>query len=252
MSIRLWAYLLFLLGSSGGLSLGQTPDLNASLQKADQLEDTNRLGEALAILKAADQANPANPEVLRRLSKVYSDLVETSNSAEKKPNAQLALTAARQAVEKAPNSAEAHLALAIAYGQMTDFVDNRTKIEYSKYLKNEAEKAVSLNPKLDDAYEILARWNFEMAGLNVVERGFAQLFYGQLPPASKDRALEFFRKAIAVAPDRIIHHAEYGKALEQLGRHTEAKQEWHRVLQLKAGDETDRAYQREATRRLHS
>jgi tetratricopeptide (TPR) repeat protein len=228
------------------------PDLNATLKQADQLEEKNRLEEALGVLTEADRANPGRPEILWRLSNVYSQLVETPGGGTNKQYAQLCLDTAHQAVEKAPNEGEAHLALAIAYGKMTDFVDNKTKIQYSKYVKAEAEKAISLNPRLDDAYEILARWNLEMASLNVVERGFAQLFYGQLPPASKEKALEYFRKAIAIAPDRIIHHAEYAKALDQTGRQNEAKVQWRKVLQLRADDEGDRAYQREAAKRLPS
>ncbi len=243
---------LLVLWCCGAISLVHAQDLNATLQKADQLENANRDQEALNLLKSADQASPGNPAILRRLSTVYSDLVETSPESEKKRLAQLALDTAQEAAQKAPADGEAHLALAIAYGKMADFVDNKAKIQYSKILKAEAEKAISLNPKLDDAYEILARWNFEMASLNVVERGFAQLFYGELPPASKERALEYFRKAIALAPDRIIHHAEYAKALDQLGRQSEAKAQWHKVLQLRPDDQGDRAYQQEAARRIRA
>jgi len=159
------------------------------------------------------------------------------------------LSNAKRAVQKAPDDADAHLALSIAYGKITDYVDNKTKIEYSKYVKSEAEKAVELNPKLDDAYEVLARWNFEMTSLNPIERGFAQLFYGQLPPASRDKALEYFRKAISLAPNRIIHHAEYARALEKMGRSDEAKAEWRKVLQLKPVDVGDQKYQAEAARK---
>lgn len=222
-------------------------DVNSALLRADKLEEANRFKEALDILKEADRTSPENPAVLRRLSRVYSDLIDvTSGAGVKKEYAQLALADAKRAVEKAPNDAEAHLALSIGYGKITDYVDNKTKIEYSKYVKSEAEKAMELDPKLDDPYEILARWNFEMASLNPIERGFAQLFYGQLPPASRDKALEYFRKAISLAPDRIIHHAEYARALEQMGHPNEAKVEWRKVMQLKPTDEGDQKYQAEA------
>lgn len=232
-----------------GLALvpAKAEDLNSALNRADKLEDGNRFNEALDILKAADRTSPENPAVLWRLSQVYSDLVDVASSERaKKEYAQLALADAKRAVEKAPNDAEAHLALSIAYGKMTDYVDNKTKIEYSKYIKSEAEKAIELDPKLDDPYEILARWNFEMASLNPIERGFAQLFYGQLPAASREKALGYFREAISAAPNRIIHHAEYARALEQMGRTSEAKAEWRKVTQLKPKDVGDQKYQMEA------
>ena len=50
------------------LSWGAT-DIRALLQKADQLEDSDRLSEALEVLKTAEQSDPENPEVLYRISK---------------------------------------------------------------------------------------------------------------------------------------------------------------------------------------
>jgi tetratricopeptide (TPR) repeat protein len=91
-------------------------------------------------------------------------------------------------------------------------------MEYSKVVKSEAEKALELNPKNDTASLILARWNFDMATLNPLLKGIAQALYGQLPQASKEKAIEYFRRAIAAAPQRIIHHAAYAEALEAMGR----------------------------------
>jgi hypothetical protein len=45
------------------LSWGVT-DIRAELQRADQLEDSDRLTEALQVLKAAEQNDQENPEIL--------------------------------------------------------------------------------------------------------------------------------------------------------------------------------------------
>ncbi len=223
------------------------PDLAAELARADAWEDGNQTERAAELLEGLDRANPDQPAILWRLSQVYSDLTdETSDNRKKRAYAKSALTFAQRAVAKAPNEARARIALSIAYGKMADFVDNRTKIEYSRYVKAEAERCVQLDPKIADAYEVLARWHYEMATLNPVLAGIAQTLYGRLPPASKDAAFDYFRKAIAVAPDRIGYHAEYAKALDESGRRAEAKAEWARVLALPAEDAEDRAYQREA------
>ena len=106
----------------------------------------------------------------------------------------------KEPCSEAPDNSDAHVCLSIGYGKMTDFVDNKTKMEYSKVVKSEAEKAVELNPKNDMALLILARWNFDMATLNPILKAIAQTLYGQLPPASKEIAVEYFQKAIAAAP----------------------------------------------------
>ena len=164
--------------------------------------------------------------------------------------ARLCLEYAKKAVHVAPESSDAHACLSVGYGKMTDFVDNKTKMEYSKVVKSEAERAIQLNPKNDVALLILARWNFEMATLNPVLKVIAQTLYGQLPPASKEQAIEYFQKAIAAAPDRIVHHAEFAEALDSMGKTTEARVEWLKVQQLKPTDATDRRYVAEAEQKL--
>jgi tetratricopeptide (TPR) repeat protein len=226
-------------------------DIRADLQKADQLEDSDRLSEALEILKTVEQSDPDNPEVLYRISNVNSESVDTASDEKQKKNyAQTALKYAKQAVEKGPGLSEAHLSLAIASGKITDFVDNRTKMEYSRVNQSEAEKAVQLNPKNDLAYLVLAKWNFEMSDLNPILRGIAQMLYGQVPASSQETAVEYFKKAIAIAPNRIIHHFGYAQALDRMGKKEEARGEYQKVLQLTATDSEDREDQKEAAKAL--
>jgi tetratricopeptide (TPR) repeat protein len=157
---------------------------------------------------------------------------------------------AKKAVHVAPDNADAHVCLSVAYGKMTDFVDNKTKMEYSKVVKSEAERAIQLNPKNDVALLILARWNFEMATLNPVLKVIAQTLYGQLPPASKEQAIEYFQRSIAAAPNGIIQHAQFAEALDSMGKTAEARSEWLKVKQLKPVDAEDRRYIAEAEQKL--
>jgi tetratricopeptide (TPR) repeat protein len=232
------------------LSWGAT-DTRAELQRADQLEDSDRLIEALQVLKAAEQSDPENPEILYRISNVNSELVDvTSDKKQQEAYAQTALKYAKRAVEKGPNSSHAHLSLAIAAGKITDFVDNRTKMEYARVIEREAAKAIQLNPKNDLAYLVLAKWNFEMSNLNPILRGIAQMIYGQVPPSSQEKAVEYFKKAISIAPNQIVYHFSYAQALDQMGKKEEARTEYQKVLQLTATDREDREDQKEAAKAL--
>ena len=120
-------------------------------------------------------------------------------------------------------------------------------MEYSKLIKSEAEKAIELDPKNDYAYLVLGRWNFEMTQLNPILKGIAELLYGQMPPASQEKALEDFQEAIELAPDKIIHHFCYAEALARLGRKDQARAEYQKVLRLTATCREERAYQQKAT-----
>jgi tetratricopeptide (TPR) repeat protein len=235
-------------GVSPAIGAPEPENLTARLEKADRLDDSDHFVEAIGILKEAEKSDPKNVEILYRISRVESDLVEDLSDDSKKKNYALESVAyAKRAIEADPQNSNAHLAAAIAYGDLTDFVDDRTKMEYSKVIKSEAEKAIELDPKNDYAYLVLARWNFEMTQLNPVLRGLAELLYGQMPPASQEKALEDFQRAIALAPNRIIHHYCYGDALARLGRKEQAKAEFQKVLRLTPTGREERGYQQKAS-----
>jgi tetratricopeptide (TPR) repeat protein len=222
-------------------------DLKSTLAKADRLESQGHYVQQVEWLQQIEKTSPDNPEVLARLSIAYSNVTDQlPDGSKKETEAQLALSTAKKAVEKDPSLSKAHTALSIAYGNITDYVDNKTKMSYSKVIKAEAEKAIQLDPNNSEPYFILARWNYEMATLNPIMRGFAEMLYGRLPSASKEQAMELFRKAIALSPDEIGYHAEYARALENSGQIQLAKAEWTRVLRLPAIDSQDRTYQAEA------
>ncbi len=233
------------------IQTGQSQDVSALIHKADQLDAQEQTNAAIDTLKQAEKLSPNNPDLLIKLSQAYSGKIDAvKDRAEKLRYANLCMEYAKKAVRVAPDNSDAHLCLSIAYGRMTDFVDNKTKMEYSKVVNSEAEKALDLNPKNDLALLILARWNFDMATLNPILRGIAQALYGQLPPASKEKAIEYFRRAIAAAPQRISYHGAYAEALESMGKPQEAKAEWSKVKQLKPADAEDRKYVAEAETKL--
>jgi Flp pilus assembly protein TadD len=227
-------------------------DVESSLEQADKLEAQGETESAIHVLKEADTTTPKSPEIDKRLSRLYARRIqEISDQAEKKADATLAVELGKKAVAKLPNDAEAHVGLAAAYGQLCWFVDDKTRVEYSKAIYQEVNKGLALDPDNDYGHLVLARWNFEMATLNPLLKGIAELVYGQFPPASTQAAITHFKKAIELNPSRVIHHAEYAKALEALGEKEKAREEWTKVTELKAVDAQDRLYQRIAAEHLH-
>jgi Flp pilus assembly protein TadD len=226
-------------------------DPASSLEQADKLELQGETESAIRVLKEADATSPDNGQIEKRLARLYARRIqEVSDQAEKKTDATLAVELGKKAVAKLPNDSQAHVGLAAAYGQICWFVDERTRVEYSKSIYQEVNKGLELDPNSDYGHLILARWNFEMATLNPVLKGIAELVYGQFPPASTQAAIANFKEAIALAPERVIHHAEYAKALEALGEKEKAREEWMKVMELKPVDAQDRLYQRIAAEHL--
>ncbi len=184
-------------------------------------------------------------ESLARASRKESDLCVTGKPVAEQ-HAQKALELARAAIAADAGSAQAHLSAAIAYGKLTDFVGAKTRFEYGKIIGDEARRATELDPKNDLAWHVLGRWHHGLSEVSGIERALCKAVFGGLPAASYDEAVACFQKAIAIAPARIMHHAELARTFTAQKKTALASAEWEQVLKLSAVDDEDRAYQREA------
>ena len=226
-------------------------ELRRMISDAEQLEKRGDTDTAIVILKMADRLSPENIEVTKLLARQYVLKVDdATDPTAKKTFAEMALDLARKAADKLPNDSEAQVALAAAYGKLCDLVDGKTKLEYSKQVYIDATKALRLDPGSDFGHLILAQWNFQMAFLNPFLKALTELIYGQFPAASKEAAIAQYEKAIELAPERIVHHAEFAKALDVMGDTSEARQQWTKVTELKPIYAQDKRYQAMAIKRL--
>jgi tetratricopeptide (TPR) repeat protein len=93
---------------------------------------------------------------------------------------------------------------------------------------------------------------FQMVFLNPFVKALAEMIYGKFPAASKEQAIAQYEKAIELAPERIVHHAEFAKALDVMGGTSEARQQWTKVTELKPIYAQDKRYQAMAIKRLQA
>jgi len=207
--------------------------------------------EALALFDQAEKADPGDVGIVLRVSQQCSDMIaQAKTPAEALAYARRSLDEAQQAVALAPGNPKAHLALAVAYGRLTDFEDNRTRVEYSRYVKAEADKTLELDPTEDFGYHVLGRWNYAVATLNPVLKLIAKFVYGGMPDASLEEAARDYRKAIELAPQRVIHHHELARVYVALGQTDLARKEWEKELTLKPEDNEGENDQKEARAEL--
>ncbi len=236
--------LTVLLGLIAAAANAEEAQFVSLVQKGDVEDGAHKTHAALASFVEADRLAPNRAEVLLRISKQYSDLVEeTKNKSEAQAYAEKALNYAKRATELAPDNAKAHLSLAIGYGKMTDYTSNKTKLEYSKIIKAETVKSIALDPTDDFAFHVLGRWHYGVANLNPMLRVLAKVVYGGMPEASNEEAVRNLKKASELAPGRILHHAELAKAYVAVGKKDLARQEWQTVLKLSPADADDREMQ---------
>ncbi len=223
------------------------------LKEADQLDASQNVTAALKLLEEANAKFPNQAEILIRLAKQQSNLIfEAKAEAEKKRLAALCLATAERAVAADTNSARARLSVGICLAKNFPHVDNQTKVNYSRRLKEETERAITLDPKLDLAYHMLARWHYEVAEMNFLLRGIAKLVYGGLPKGTLEEARTQFERAIALAPKRIIHRHQLAQTLLALRKQPEAVLQLQECLALAPSDKDDAEAQQAATRQLRT
>lgn len=226
---------------------GTEPALANDLAQGDAEVIRGNLRAALVHFAAAEKIDPNSVDVLLRISQQNSDLVASAKTpAEAQKLAQTSLAYAQRALALAPQNAKAHLATAVAYGRLTDFENDKTKLEDSRRVKAEAEKAAALDPREDFAYHVLGVWNFRVANLNAVLKLMAKIIYGGVPDASNEEAVRNLQKAIELAPQRIIHHEELAHVYLAMGKRELARNEWQTVAALPAQNAEDEKAQRAA------
>jgi tetratricopeptide (TPR) repeat protein len=247
-------FAIFLAGQlllEGTRALAEDTRVSSLVQQSDASEGQRDPRAALAALHQAETIEPENFGVLLRISKQYSDLIDrTKDKKEAKAFAERAVAYGKRALALDGKCAKAHLNLAICYGKLTDYVGNKTKMEYAKFIRDETQRSIELDGTDDYAWHVMGRWHAGVAGLNGVLKTLASLVYGGLPPASMDEAVRCLKKAGELAPQRLMHRAELAKVYQAMGKSDLAAQQWQNVLGIRPLDSQDQQYQKEAKTEL--
>ena len=206
---------------------------------------------ALEMYLQAEREGGTDAETLYRIARQHALLMNDTPSDDKqRALGEKALTYAQRAVAADPTHAKSQLSVAICYGRLVRFVGARTKVEYSRLIKEHAETALKLDPSDSYAWHVLGAWNFELAQMGAFTRTFVKVVYGAITPASNQEAVKLFRKAVELAPDRISHHVELGRTYAVLGKKAEARAELRKALSLPDREKDDLESKRRAVETL--
>ncbi len=214
------------------------PALRASvpdglMQQAAAAEARQDSQTALELYQRADKISPDNPAVLQKIARQYSDLVAVQPEiAGKKHYAEIALDYSQRAVALAPENAVNVLSLAVCHGKLALYSDTRDKVNYSRLVWEETNRALALNPNYAWAHHVLGRWNCEVASLHSVSKFFVKLLYSELPPASTDEGVRQLQIATKLEPDELNHWLELGFAYLAAGENDQARAQWNQCLAM--------------------
>jgi len=210
-----------------------TPD--DLVRQADAAQARQDSRHALELLQTADGLRPNDALILQKIARQYSDLViEQSDVAGKKHYAEIALEYSQRAVQLNPKDPVNILSLAVCHGKLALYSETRDKVRYSRLIREEAERALALDPGYAWAHHVLGVWNYEVASLGGTTKFLARLFYDELPTGSMAESARHLRRATELDPDEMNHWLELGFAEAALGRIEEARTAWNHGLAMPA------------------
>ena len=239
-----------------GLAVACDGPAAAAAARGDAADAQLKTNESLAAYLQAEKLGCKDVTVLRKTARQYTfAMVDAPSKDEQRALGEKGLAYALQSIGVDPDDAEAQLAVAVCYGRLALLLENnKMRLSYARLVKEHAEKAISLDPSLDYGYHVLGAWSYEVASLNPILRVLAKLRYGdEVPVASFADAVKNFKKAVELAPQRVSHHVELGRAYAALGQKELARAELTKGLALPNREKDDPATKergREALRKL--
>ncbi len=203
------------------------------VQQGSVYDEKYAAQEALDFYLPAEKMAPENVDLLLRIARQYRHLMQDASGANEKLRlGNIAKEYAKRSIALAPSDPETHLSMAICHVKMVPILGNKEKMESSREIKASVDKALALNPKSDLGWHILGCWHQRLADINAMKRAIAMLVYGSLPEASNEEAVKCLQKAMALNPDRLIHHIELGRTYAQMGKAEDAKKHIEKGLSM--------------------
>ena len=142
-------YLMFA-GSLGVAETGSALDLISHGDAAYKKFDNKA---ALELFKRALETDPKNYEAAWKLARAYVDVGEKlSDKKERRSHYEKGYEYAKRAVEINPNGSKGHLFLSIAIGRVALDAGAKERVQLSKEVKSEADKALTIDPEDDAGY----------------------------------------------------------------------------------------------------
>jgi len=154
---------------------------------------------------------------------------------------------ARRAVAADSLGADGHFALAAAVGRASLTMGKKERIRRARVIRDEAQRAIELNPRHDGAYHILGRWNAEIMRLSGLSRFFAKrlLGAGVFGEASWEGAVSNMERAVALDPGRLYHRLELAEIYVDRKRYDDARAELAQLAALPDREIMDSVYRRQ-------
>lgn len=201
-------------------------DISAILKKAELYEKSMNDAQAFSIYKEALKIQPSNIEALCKCSELSTRIAARLKDDKVKQDDYYreAKTYAQNALQVNPFYSDANFVMALVMGREAMKKDGKEKIAAVRDIKKYADLSLKYNPQNYKAWFVLGKWYYEINGLNYFERTAVKLFFGALPPASIDDAINCLEKVKSLNPSFILNYLSLAKAYKRKDEESIAKQ----------------------------
>ena len=222
------------------------------LMQAEVAHDAKDYEATMKLLKAAEELDGQNEEVIWKISRGYFDFADRKpNDTEyKKKYIYDGRTYAEKALALNDKSAGGHKWYAIHHGQIGEAEGTEQKIKNSYGMRDHTMLAIKYDPSNAGNYHVMGRWHYALSDLSWLERQVASIIYATPPEASFEEALEFFKKAHELDKKDIRNMLYIGYCYDGLDNEKEAADWFNMAINANATSESDRGLQAEAKEAL--
>src|SRR5512140_1929578 len=208
------------------------PSLPVTVEKGDVEFAAFRYAAAEALYAEGLLVSTDDPEVLWRLARVNVCMADVADQDQRLALYRRAEGFADRCIQADSTRSEGHTWRAAALGNIATFEGSKMKVQLCNVIKAELDESIRLNPDNDIAYSILGSFYMALGDVSWLERRLAAIFLGSLPEGGYDDAERALKKAIALSPCVIRHHAELGLLYVKEDRTQEALAEFRQVAAL--------------------
>lgn len=206
-------------GTDDPKDVPNTGDVAALLREAKALRMQYRESAALARYEQILGSYPRTYEALWQAA-VLSVSIGARYSDESRRGAYY--TSARQYADRAyavnPKGGEANYAVALTLAQQATIRSATDRLRIYKSMKPYVLRAVEYSPTMPEAWQVLGRWHYRVAHLNLAERAYCRLVLGGPPTgASNTKAMEALRRAKFLDQCRIQYCYDLARVYQNQG-----------------------------------
>jgi tetratricopeptide (TPR) repeat protein len=247
-----FACLLLVLAKPGGDGASNRDTYVRHISKGDEFYHSFDNERALIEYKIAYEMAPDSFVTLERLVSIYGDMgrIRLHKDTSSETFYRMALAFADSLNERFPGRAESHFWLALSQGSLIPFHGAKEKVQTSRIVLREANRAIEIDSGFVLAYVILGIFQREAAKISWLERLIANVVFGADFSGSLAQSETFLRRSVTLNPSNSYGYYELFMTYKAMNDTTRAIQSLQRLLTIAPTNSREQQQTEEATRQL--